>query len=82
MKKLKIIILVTGVLVAWIASSASAQKRPERTSSARAAYGVQPERPKHKLGKKQKVRKQSQVKPAKGTRAGVKTARYRKENSL
>jgi hypothetical protein len=39
MKKLRTIMLITGILVAGLAFSAAAQKRPDKTASARAYYG-------------------------------------------
>jgi hypothetical protein len=65
MRKLRLIILITGILVAGIVASGFAQtKRSSRTSGARAYYGQTPGKPKLK-GKNQKRDKSKVVKAPK-----------------
>jgi hypothetical protein len=52
--KLRTIILITGILVAGIASIAAAQTRPEKNSSAKAYYSHKPHKPKFKTKKYKK----------------------------
>jgi hypothetical protein len=54
MKKLRTFILITGILVAGQAFSAQAQKRPAKTSSAKAYYGTKSDKPNHKVKKPKK----------------------------
>jgi hypothetical protein len=54
MKKFRTIILITGILVAGLAFGAFAQKRPGKTSSAKAYYGHRYDKPNHKVKKPKK----------------------------
>lgn len=58
MKKFQAIILITGILVAGLAFSAVAQKRADKTSSAKAYYGYRSDKP-NKYAKKTKKHKYS-----------------------
>lgn len=60
MKKIKLIILIT-VLIAGSVTNLSAQGRQARTSSARAAYGLAPEKIKSKKKKRPKARRDKVV---------------------
>lgn len=69
MGKLRTIILITGILIAGLAFSASAQKRPHKTSAAKATYSYKSNKPKYKI-KKNNKQKHALRKQAKGkTRA-------------
>jgi hypothetical protein len=68
MKKVKIILLIAGILVAGCAFTAVAQKnKAEKTASAKAYYGQKPQKPNFKKKQKQKVDWSRHTKPAKGT---------------
>jgi Ni/Co efflux regulator RcnB len=69
MKRFQTIILITAILVAACAFNAVAQKRADKTSSAKAAYGHVPQKQKMKKKKKVKGDGAKHKKPAKGTRA-------------
>lgn len=78
MKKLKLIVLIIGILVAGVAFNASAQKqRADKTASAKAyyGYGKRAQKQSMKMKKKQrhKVAHFRHTKPAKGTRANATT---------
>jgi hypothetical protein len=64
--KLRTIILITGILLTGLVFSATAQKRPEKTSSARAYYSPKSNKPKYKIKKNRKhkyaLRKQARHK--------------------
>jgi hypothetical protein len=72
MKNLKSFTLITLILVAGAVINASAQNKQERTSAARAAYGLSPV--KHKAKKKHKA---NNDRPVKATRE--KNPAYRKK---
>jgi hypothetical protein len=78
MKRPLQIIIMTGILVGF-ALNADAQKRPQRTSSARAAYGTYaPEFKAHKKRNKKakkKARKSGKRKKATSNRASYFTGR-------
>ena len=61
MKDFKSTILIVATLVAGSVFSLSAQSRSEKTSSARAAYGIMPEPGKYKTNKKHKAHKQAKM---------------------
>jgi hypothetical protein len=68
MNKLKLIVLITGILIAGLAFSASAQTaRAQKTSSAKAYYGKAPSKPNYKEKRKKAVKVKHHTKPAKGT---------------
>lgn len=67
MRKIKIFFLLTGILVAGCCYNVAAKDRPEKTSSARAAYGYSAPKTKIRAKNKQKVNWAVHYKPAKGT---------------
>jgi hypothetical protein len=71
MNKLRTIILITGILVAGLAFNATAQKRPDKTASARAYYGHKPEKykPKVRIKKNRKQKFALRKQARKTTRA-------------
>ena len=88
MNKLKLIVLITGILIAGLAFSASAQTaRAEKTSSAKAYYGKAPGKPNftkanYKDKRKKAVKARHHTKPAKGTtRADRWSLRRKNSNS-
>lgn len=80
MGKLRTIILITGILIAGLAFSAAAQKRADKTSSAKAYYSYKsnkPYKPKYKI-KKNRKQKHALRKSARGkVRAHLGEARIR-----
>ncbi len=75
MKDLKLLILITVFLVASV-TRVSAQRRPENTASARAAYGIFPTTDHYKSKKKHKVRKNKQARASRD-----KTPTYRRRSN-
>jgi hypothetical protein len=70
MKTFRIILLVTGILIAGCAIRVHAQVRPQKTSSAKAYYGQPQGKPKVDLNKKKKGRGHTRATPgAKAIRA-------------
>jgi hypothetical protein len=67
MKRLKIIIFITGILIAGCAHNLAAQNKAQKTSSAKAYYGTSPSKSKFKKKNKKKVHNFTHTKPAKGT---------------
>jgi hypothetical protein len=83
MKKFKIFLLLTGIIITGCAFGVMAQNRSENTSSARAVYGHR-SIPKSKIRakNKQKVDWHLHYKPAKGTTRGSRAdAWIRRKNS-
>jgi hypothetical protein len=81
MNKIKLIVIITGILIAGLAFSASAQtSRAQKTSSAKAYYGKAPRKPNYKSKRKNAVKAKHHTKPAKGT-AHADRWSLRKKNS-
>jgi hypothetical protein len=75
MRNLKVIILFAIFFIAMSVTSALAQRRPENTRSAQAAYGYPNGGHKSKKANKKKKQKQKKRKPSNGA-----TPLYRKKN--
>jgi hypothetical protein len=68
MKNFRIIFLLAGMIMAISAFDASAQRKPHKTASARAAYGHRSSSQNLNFTKKQKVLRHNHNRPAKGTK--------------
>ena len=79
MRNFKSIASLTLIVVLGCVINASAQGRPEKSSSARAYYGEAPNKPKFRKKKSKKVRDYTHTRPAKGTRTEARA--WRKKNS-
>lgn len=81
MKNLKTILFVATLFVVGSVFNATAQKKAQRTSSAKAYYGYSIGKPKVAKKNKLKVRNFGHTKPAKGTRANEWATRRRYTHS-
>jgi hypothetical protein len=83
MRKFRAIMLITGILVAGLAISAVAQRRADRTSSAKAYYGHKPGKSVHYVKKTKNPRSTfGTIKPSKyKSRVQAKDGYIRKKQS-